>query len=537
MASSPVSGRAASSDQGSSTIPTGLADDLLPPFARTSRWLILGVILLGLIIALATAWFVDRQVTVLMLDDVTLRAIDQVELGIQGLVTADDLAPPHGEAQLAGLAARLAPLLPVLHRNGVIRLNIFARDGTIVYSDAPGLIGRRPEPDTDLLQQGMAGRIGREISALDGPENADLRGRFSGALEVYVPIRANGQVIGVYELYQDLAPVEQVRPAVWSTVFGVLIPLFLALGILARGASSRVAREQAEREILLRQAAEADTLRRLDRLKSELLSAVSHELRTPLTIVHGYAELLAARTERYDTEEIREIAQEIRRGAALMTRVVDDLGDYCRVERGRLRLDPQEIDVRDVVSETIEIFRRQRGGDRLDPAFPPEPVIARADPVRITQVVSNLIANALRYAPTGPIHVRVAREDDCALIEVRDHGPGISPEALPHIWEMYYRAPEVVSSIAGTGIGLALVKSLVDAHGGTVEAESTPGQGAVFRVHLPVQGPDRPGTSVPLAANGRLDHLPAPAPGTATLPSGPAVTDPDSPTPGAAVVA
>ncbi|MBI4507728.1 MAG: ATP-binding protein [Chloroflexi bacterium] len=110
------------------------------------------------------------------------------------------------------------------------------------------------------------------------------------------------------------------------------------------------------------------------------------------------------------------------------------------------------------------------------------------DADRISQVAVNLVTNALRYAPSGPIHVRLRREPPgWATLEVRDTGPGIRPEVLARVWEKFYRGPEAMSSpIRGAGIGLTLVKTIAEAHGGTVAAESAPGNGATFRVSLPI---------------------------------------------------
>lgn len=453
----------------------------------TSSVFNVAVMVLGVLVASGIAWFVDTRVTDLMLGQVAERAIDQVELGVQGHVTADDFTPPFSPAKLSDLAARLDPLVASVQRHGVIRLNVFARDGTIIYSDLPRLRGQKEPIDEELFQNALAGSIGREVSSLQGPENADLRARFDGALEVYVPVALRGQVVGVYEIYEDLSPVRPVRSIVWTSVLGALVSLFLLLLILAREAITRLHRQQQERERRLQQAAEAEALRKLDRLKSELLSAVSHELRTPLSIVHGYAELLMLRSDAFTPEQIREIAREINRGTSLMARIVDDLLDFHRIERGQLRLERQQIDLVAVIRETLQTLAQQSGAERVV-LEAPMPVVSRADPARVSQIVANLVLNALRYAPTGPVTIRVAAQPEgWAMIEVRDQGPGISPEVLPHVWEMFYRAPEVMnSSIVGTGIGLALVKSLVEAHGGSVEATSVPNQGATFRVYLPL---------------------------------------------------
>ena len=285
----------------------------------------------------------------------------------------------------------------------------------------------------------------------------------------------------------DPTALDQIQTVIWDSVLGAIAVSLGVVVVVARVTSTLLRCQQIDRELLAERTAQAAALDRLGRLKSDLLNSVSHELRDPLSIVHGYAELLLARGHTFDADQIRQVALEMNRGSALMARIVDDLLDLSRIEQGRLRLQCRNTDLAVITRETIEIFSEQRGAERIV-LDAPGPVVALADPVRVRQIVANLLSNALRYAPTGAIFVRVALE--CvgrAVIEVRDEGPGISPEAIPHLWEMYYRAPEVTDSPVGTGIGLALVKNLAEAHGGTVEAASERSRGATFRVHLPVQ--------------------------------------------------
>lgn len=447
------------------------------------------VVIVGVIISCLTAWLVDSRVTETLVAEVTQRAVDQVQLGIDPHVTASDFQTPPNQSSLDQLGERLDPVYARLRDNGVIRLNLIAPDGTIVYSDRPGIRGRQIGQDRALLGQVLAGSAVKQISNLSDTEDADLKPRFDGALEVYVPVVVDGKVVGAYEVYQDLAPVRQTSRLIWVAVVGIVIPMFLALFIIGRGATTRIRRQMEERERLLQRASEADALRASSRAKSDLLGAVSHELRTPLSIVHGYSELLAARTDEYSPRQVREFAAEINRGSTLMAYIVDDLVDFSRIEHGRLRLETREMDLVAVVRSTVDVFRHQEGANRIVLHCPPTLALT-ADPVRVRQIIANLMMNALRYAPSGPIEITVALcpDAEAAMVEVRDHGPGISPEALPHIWDLFYRAPEALKSpISGTGIGLALVKSLVEAHGGWVEVESEPHAGATFRVWFPLR--------------------------------------------------
>jgi signal transduction histidine kinase len=225
-----------------------------------------------------------------------------------------------------------------------------------------------------------------------------------------------------------------------------------------------------------------------NRRKDEFLAMLSHELRNPLASIHNGIHLLSHQTE--DTPAPHKIKAMIERQVRRMNQLLDDLLDVSRITNGRLRLQRERIDLRDVVSnaiETVESDIKQRN-HRLTTALPDAPVWLQADPGRLEQVFVNLLANASKYTDTGGeltvwMHVR----DGQAIVRVRDSGIGIAPEALPHLFELFRQAGEAASrSQSGLGIGLALVRNLVEAHGGSVTGASAGlGQGSEFTVRLP----------------------------------------------------
>src|SRR5579859_2650717 len=159
----------------------------------------------GLLVAGGLAWFVDAQLTDLLLGSVAARASDQVDrLGLTGYVTADDFALPHTPERIASLAARLDRIFADMNANGsgVIRLQVFAADGMILYADLPSKRGETFDLSSeDHLVAALAGHIEHEVSDLDGPENSELQAAYHQALEVYVPVDLGGQVVGAYEVY------------------------------------------------------------------------------------------------------------------------------------------------------------------------------------------------------------------------------------------------------------------------------------------------------------------------------------------------
>jgi len=232
----------------------------------------------------------------------------------------------------------------------------------------------------------------------------------------------------------------------------------------------------------------ADELVEDDRFKHEFMAMLGHELRSPLGAINNAIALL--RTEQEQTAAQRRAQSLIGRQVRHMTRLVDDLLEVSRIRHGHLRLRRERMDLRAAMSNAVETLgseaneRRQR----LSIALPEEPVWLHADPERLEQVFVNLLANASRYTdPGGRIAISMQLQEGEAVARIRDTGIGIAPEDLPHIFDLYRQADaDSPRSRAGLGIGLALVRQLVQLHGGCVLAASAgPGQGSEFTVRLP----------------------------------------------------
>jgi diguanylate cyclase (GGDEF)-like protein len=202
----------------------------------------------GLLVAGGLAWLIEAQLTDLLLTSVAARAADQVDhLGLTGYVTAADFAAPHTPERLASIAARLDPIFADMHHDasGVIRLQMFALDGMILYSDLPSKRGETFDLDSeDHLVSALQGHLETEVSDLDGPENGELKDLYHQALEVYVPVDLGGEVVGAYEVYQDLGPVRAVRPLVWGSVLGGFALLLVALLGVVQAAAVLIRRQQ-----------------------------------------------------------------------------------------------------------------------------------------------------------------------------------------------------------------------------------------------------------------------------------------------------
>jgi signal transduction histidine kinase len=452
-----------------------------------ARFVLVGATV-GLMVGAGIAWYLDTELTELALRQTAQRAIDQVDLASRDGLDPADLTAPHTDEKRARLAARLAPLVEEVRRpdSGLVRMHLFAPDGTIVYSDEPNVVGLVVAPESaPLLAQALSGQVGAKRSGLTSQKTTRLRQRYAGALEVYVPIRSGGQVVGVYEVYHTLAPVDAIRPLVWTTVTAGFALLFAALLGVVLGAASLIRRQQEERLRLIERAAQADALRRADALKNELISVVSHELRTPLTSVVGFSELLMARG--LDEAQREDFVQLLHQEGLRLTELLDEFLDLQRIESGRQQFAPVPTDLRQVVERAV-------ASTRTDPTHPLvldlpatlPPVLADAD--RIHQVLVNLLSNARKYSPDGgEVRVSAALRGGEVEVAVADRGLGIPPEALERLFERFFRVDTSDRrAIRGTGLGLAIVRQIVHAHGGRAWAESAGcGHGSRFVFTLP----------------------------------------------------
>ena len=233
---------------------------------------------------------------------------------------------------------------------------------------------------------------------------------------------------------------------------------------------------------------EMESLREVARLKDEFLGQVSHELRTPLTIIHGYSELIVDGMLE-DPETVRQSADEIHSSSALMLRLVDDLLDTSRLESGRIELKPVGLDLSNWLIKLTTAFGQATPTHRIvaDVCEPLPTVFADAD--RLGQVMNNLLSNAARYSPRGsPIRVSADLVGDCIEVKVADQGSGIAAEDCARIFEKFYRGKHGATlAVRGTGLGLAVARQLIEAHGGCIGVRSVPGIGSTFWIRLPIQ--------------------------------------------------
>ena len=236
-------------------------------------------------------------------------------------------------------------------------------------------------------------------------------------------------------------------------------------------------------------------LRRADRVRRDFVANVSHELRTPLTAIRGYVETLLDAPP--GPQESRRFLEVIARHTTRMERLVKDLLRLARLDAGQETPDRVQCDlaaiVQAVANDLGDAIAERRG--RFEAAIAPDARTVTSDPARLHDVLRNLMENAVNYSPEGAaITIEAAREDEHVAVRVMDRGPGIPDADLARVFERFYRVDKSrARAPGGTGIGLAIVRHLVELLGGTVTAGNRPDGGAVFTVRLPASGPgERP---------------------------------------------
>jgi signal transduction histidine kinase len=229
------------------------------------------------------------------------------------------------------------------------------------------------------------------------------------------------------------------------------------------------------------------TIRKHVQAREDLLRVVSHDLRTPLSAVMGQAQIL----RRQGGEDSFTVARAdaILRSAGRMNAMIEDLLDGARLESGQLRLELDDVELAPYLDELLGRMGESLEVNRVEVSIQaPGGARVRADPRRLERVLLNLVSNALKHGPDGKVRLEVATQDGWVSISVVDGGQGIHPEDLPHLFTRFYRGREAHGP-GGLGLGLYSARMMVEAHGGRIDAASSPGAGTRFRVRLPALAP------------------------------------------------
>jgi signal transduction histidine kinase len=299
------------------------------------------------------------------------------------------------------------------------------------------------------------------------PEHAASYRRARVGPALLAPISAGTRRLGILEVFAPREPVF----AEDDLEFVELMAQQAAVLLESRTLIDEAARVRAQEETA--------------RMKEDFVSAAAHDLKTPLTTIMAQAQLLERRAERDGrTSELPGLRRLVRETAQL-SRLVEELLDASRLERGAFPIHVEEGDLAAIVREVAE--RERPGSDRIEIAAE-GPLDGRFDPERIRQLVDNLVENALKYSPVeSPVAVRAWAEERSARIAVSDRGIGIPPEDMPHVFDRFRRGSNVDHRrFSGIGLGLYICKGIAEQHGGRIWVESAPGRGTTFNVALPL---------------------------------------------------
>jgi PAS domain S-box-containing protein len=225
--------------------------------------------------------------------------------------------------------------------------------------------------------------------------------------------------------------------------------------------------------------------RELERLRREFFAMVNHDLMNPVTAIGLHAQILQM-TEQYSERSVQSILDSARR----LERLVGDLLDISRLETGRLKLSPAEIDLSELLRRCVEQSRVTTEEHELELHVSDKPLLGRWDRDRLEQVCQNLLSNAIKYSPRGgEILVEARERGSLVQVSVTDHGSGMTPEEACQAFDRFYRAQAAEEQVQGLGLGLHITRLLIEAHGGRIWVESQVGRGSTFSFELPVSGP------------------------------------------------
>ena len=226
-----------------------------------------------------------------------------------------------------------------------------------------------------------------------------------------------------------------------------------------------------------------------EQLRANMLRAISHDLRTPLTAISGNASNLLSNGADFDEDTRRQLYSDIYDDSLWLINVVENLLSVTRIEDGRMALRPSAELVEEIVTEALNHVGRGRTDHVITFTCKDEWLMARADARLIVQVVVNIVDNALKYTPSGShIDITAAREDDKVAVTIADDGPGVPPEVGERVFDMFFSGSNrAADSRRSLGLGLALCRSIITAHGGIISLSQNQPHGAVFRFTLPAE--------------------------------------------------
>ncbi len=400
---------------------------------------------------------------------------------IAPLVTREDLGglSPERLAELDRLIReRVVP-------HDVAQVKLWNPGGRVIYSNFRELVGKKFGV-SHHLEEALSGDVISHVSNLEAAEHDELR-QLGQALEVYVPLRLDGDIVGAFEIYRPYRPIQAGiradRRRLYAVLAGGMLFLFVILWRVVRGASRALVHQADELAVLY--AREHETvarLREVDELKTDIVATVTHELRTPVTSMRGSLETLLSRGSALQPGEWEELIRIANRGAQRMQALVDELLEVPRLYSGERRVSIESIHLAPLIAELTN------GHDgRVRTEIAPSIAVVTTDRAALRQIVALLLDNALKFSPPdAPVTIRVSEEDEGVHISVEDEGPGVPPGEEERIFEPFYQAERAhTRTKGGVGLGLHLASKMATLIGGSLTLDRSRTKGAAFVLSLP----------------------------------------------------
>jgi|GEM_PF-1395379 len=378
-----------------------------------------------------------------------------------------------------------------LKTDEIIRIKIFNTNGTIIYSDARGLIGQTFY-DNEELNNSLKGFIEVEINRnLKKEENIYERENFSSLMEIYVPLKNNSdQIQGVVELYQVL---DNIDSDIYNMQLTVAIMISLGLGVLyfsliwiVKDASNTIIKQN----IAIKKSFE--DLKVVDVMKNHFINTISHELRTPLNSIIGFSDILKQKTMGELNEKQQKYLDNISGSSQHLLSLVNEILDIITMDAGKLELSISKISVNGVVDENIERIRPKADKNRvtITKDIDPQLQFIEADREKFSHILYLLLDNAVKFskAEGGTIKINADKKENMAQFSISDDGIGIKEENMEKLFQLFQQLDSGISRrYQGTGLGLSISKKLVELHGGKIWAESKYGKGSIFTFQIPIE--------------------------------------------------
>lgn len=470
------------------------------PHARVVAWFALASLLVFVLIGVVIVGFRARDVRAREERTAATRAELVANEVIGPMLTASDLTGPITGERHDAIQEQVRMLQ--LADQGILRIKIWGPDGTVLFSNDPAEEGMRPRIE-DGLRQALAGELQSDISDLTAEENVGDRGLGSRLFETYVPFRlgVSGPVVGAIEVYQDYALIQAEIDRLTRTLsislaagllalYAAVLPLMVGLTRTLRRQNQQLSEQASQMSNLLeREQATVAELRELDQMKSDFVAATSHELRTPLTSIRGYVHILRQSKLNGDPVAAEALAA-IDRQSGRLFRLIANVLHESNLEHGEadgaILMFGFGFGFGDLVREVAADFHD--AGRRIRIEVPDDLPAVTCDRRRIQDVLVNLVDNALKCSEaSSPITVGARVGDETLTFWVRDEGIGIAPDALQRIFERFYQVDgSATRSYGGVGLGLHIVRGLVETMGGTIDVRSEVGSGSTFIVTVPL---------------------------------------------------